>query len=102
MALPTGPLNALPPKTSFIVGAVFNSTPPTPTPGQGCALQVDSSGNLKISGTFSGGNAAAGLTGSAVPTSADYIGFNSGGLLVGVSAANPLPISGSISQPIRA
>jgi len=97
MALPTGPLNALPPKTSFIVGAVFNSTPPTPTPGQGCALQVDSSGNLKISGTFSGGNAAAGLTGSAVPTSADYIGFNSGGLLVGVSAANPLPISGSIS-----
>lgn len=40
-----------------------------------------------------GANAAAGLTGSAVPTSADYEGFNSGGNLVGVSAANPLPVS---------
>jgi hypothetical protein len=97
MTLPTGPLNALPPKTSFVVGAVYNSTAPTPVAGQACALQVDSSGNLKIAGSFSGGNAAAGPTGSPVPADADYIGFNSSGNLVGVSSVNPLPISGSIS-----
>jgi len=45
----------------------------------------------------SSGNAAAGPTGSAVPADADYIGFNSGGSLVGVSSTNPLPITGSIS-----
>jgi hypothetical protein len=32
-------------------------------------------------------------TGSAVPASADYIGWNSGGNLVGVSATNPLPVA---------
>lgn len=62
-------------------------------------VTADGSGNLNVnfSGTISGGNAAAGLTGAAVPTSADYVGFNVGGNLVGVSAANPLPITGSIS-----
>jgi hypothetical protein len=47
--------------------------------------------------TGSAGNAAASATGSAVPSSADYIGFSSGGNLVGVSSSNPLPITGSIS-----
>jgi hypothetical protein len=63
-------------------------------------VTADGSGNLNVNiaeGTISGGNAAAGLTGAAVPGSADYVGFNSGGNLVGVSAANPLPITGSIS-----
>ena len=45
----------------------------------------------------SSGNPAAGATGAAVPASADYTGFNSGGNLVGVSAVNPLPITGSLS-----
>jgi hypothetical protein len=40
----------------------------------------------------SSGNAAASATGAAVPASADYIGFNSGGNLVGVSSSNPLPV----------
>ena len=40
----------------------------------------------------SAGNAAASATGAGVPGSADYIGFNSGGNLVGVSSANPLPV----------
>jgi hypothetical protein len=40
----------------------------------------------------SAGNAAASATGSAVPGSADYVGFNSGGNLVGVSSSNPLPV----------
>lgn len=57
-------------------------------------LQLDSTGALKTTGSGGGGgNAAAGLTGAAVPTSADYTGYNSGGNLVGVSTANPLPVA---------
>lgn len=41
----------------------------------------------------SAGNAAASGTGSAVPGSADYVGFNSGGNLVGVSSSNPFPVT---------
>jgi hypothetical protein len=41
----------------------------------------------------SAGNAAASATGSGVPGSADYVGFNSGGNLVGVSSATPLPVN---------
>lgn len=41
----------------------------------------------------SSGNAAAGGTGASVPGSADYVGFNSGGNLVGVSSSNPLPVA---------
>lgn len=48
-------------------------------------------------GGGSGSNAAAGPTGSAVPASAGYTGFNVAGNLVGVSSSNPLPITGSIS-----
>lgn len=44
-----------------------------------------------------GGNAAAGPTGSAVPSNASYTGFNSGGNLVGVSSSNPLPVTGSLT-----
>jgi hypothetical protein len=60
------------------------------------AFSTDSSGNLNvniISGGGGGGNAAAGLTGSTVPTSADYVGYNSGGNLIGVSTANALPVA---------
>lgn len=60
------------------------------------AVSLDGSGNLNVNlaaGSISGGNAAASPTGAAVPASADYIGFNSGGDLVGVSTANPLPVS---------
>jgi len=58
---------------------------------------VDSSGNQVSNFGGTGGNAAAGPTGSPVPANADYIGFNVGGNLVGVSASNPLPITGTIS-----
>jgi hypothetical protein len=60
------------------------------------SLSLDGSGNLNVNlaaGSISGGNAAASPTGTAVPASADYTGFNSGGNLVGVSTANPLPVS---------
>lgn len=61
---------------------------------------VDGSGNLCVNvvagGT--GGNASVSSTGSAVPASATAIGWNDGsGNLQIPSAANPLPISGSIS-----
>lgn len=49
---------------------------------------VDSGG-----GGGGGSNAAASLTGSPVPTSAGYTGFNSGGSLTGVSSATPLPVA---------
>src|SRR6185312_2326858 len=54
---------------------------------------VDASGNQITAFGGSGGNAAASNTGSAVPTAADYTGFNSGGNLVGVSSSNPLPVT---------
>lgn len=60
------------------------------------ALSLDASGYLNINlaaGTITGGNAAASATGAAVPASAGYTGFNSGGNLVGVSTANPLPVA---------
>jgi len=61
---------------------------------------TSTNGAVNVNATFSGsisGNAAAGPTGSAVPSSADYLGINVGGNLVGVSASNPVPITGSIS-----
>lgn len=90
----TGPASPTP----HMAWAIYNPTPPVLAAGQQVPLQCDINGNLlaSFSATISG-NAAAGPTGQAVPTSADYVGFNSGGLLVGVSSINPLPITGSIS-----
>ena len=58
------------------------------------SLSLDASGNLQTVGSGGGtsGNAAAGLTGASVPTSAGYTGFNSAGNLVCVSGANPMPV----------
>ncbi len=52
---------------------------------------------VSVVGGGGGGNPAASATGVAVPTDADYMGFNSGGELVGVSTANPLPVSGTVA-----
>lgn len=63
-------------------------------------FKFDASNNLDVNvvaGGGSGGNPAAGPTGSPVPLDADFVGFSSGGNLVGVSAANPLPVSASVS-----
>jgi hypothetical protein len=66
----------------------------------GGQLSLDTSGNLLVSGSFSvsGGNAAASTAGAAVPVQGGYTAFNSGGLLVGVSATNPLPIFGAFVE----
>lgn len=82
---------ASPKKQSYLFGGTFNSVAPILIDGDLSPFQLDSAGNLlvNINGgtlTFTGtvnGNPAAGLTGAAVPTSADYLGINIGGLLVG-------------------
>lgn len=59
------------------------------------ALKTDASGNLNVNlaaGSISGGNAAASPTGAAVPASADYTGWNSGGTLTGVTLTTALPV----------
>jgi hypothetical protein len=65
------------------------------------ALYADGFGNITLRTSGSGGSAsnpAAGPTGSAVPTAADYIGFSVGGNLVGVSSSNPLPVTSVVSS----
>jgi len=84
------------------VGGVFNLTPPAPADGQSCALQLDSAGNVLVNVAVGGGgggsNASVGVDGAVAPTSATEIGAIDGtGKLQGVSATNPLPITGSIS-----
>lgn len=49
-------------------------------------------GNATVSVGSVSGNAAASATGASVPAAADFTGFSSGGNLVGVSAAAPLPV----------
>jgi hypothetical protein len=57
-------------------------------------LLLEADGSLKTSATLSGsaGNAAAGTVGAAPPASADYQGWNNGGVLAGTSVATPLPV----------
>src|ERR1700722_7734918 len=59
-------------------------------------LTMDTTGKLCDSATGGGGgsNSSVSTTGTAVPGSGTYIGFNSGGNLTGVSSANPLPVVG--------
>lgn len=70
------------------MGADYTKTPP-----ELHVLSTDSTGALIVDVSGSTGNSAAGPTGAPVPADADYIGFNLAGNLVGVSAANPLPVS---------
>lgn len=100
LSMPTGYKKNPATVPNEIASGVYNASAPTLSDGDQAPLQLDTNGKLIVSATFSGsisGNAAAGPTGAAVPASADYIGINVGGNLVGVSASNPLPISGTIS-----
>lgn len=90
----TGTTPGTAPSNTLITGGIYNTSAPTPSTGQTLPLQLDSSGNLNVNvKAGSSGNAAASATGSAVPASGDYTAFNSGGNLVGVSTANPLPVA---------
>ena len=66
---------------------------PTYANGTNQALSLDGSGNLRVTGTFTGGNAAAGTIGATPPTSGDYIAYSNGTALVGVSPTTQLPVS---------
>src|ERR1700739_71411 len=77
------------PSNPLITGGIYNSSAPTPSTGQTLPLQLDASGNLNVNvKAGSSGNAAASATGSAVPSSADYIGVNISGNLVGVTGVS--------------
>lgn len=82
------------------VGGIYNSTPPVLTDQQFTCVQLDLNGNMlvNVAAGGTGGNASVSLVGQPVPTSATAIGWDDGsGNLQFVSAANPLPISGTIS-----
>jgi hypothetical protein len=89
------------PSVGTAIGAMYTTSPPTYASGDMVALQTDVNGLLKVAVTSVGGTftaAANGIIGNPVPSYADYIGFeNISGNMIGVSASNPLPITGSIS-----
>lgn len=82
------------PATQPVSGSVSVSNFPAtqPVSGSVSVSNFPATQNVNIVGGSSG-NAAAGTTGAAVPSSADYVGYNSGGNLVGVSSATPLPVN---------
>lgn len=59
---------------SYAVGGIYNSAGITLTNGNQSSLQLDSAGNLKITGSISASNPSVGTTGSTAPTSATEIG----------------------------
>lgn len=99
--MPQGPGSTRQNNGPFVVGGFYNTSPFSLVDGQGCALQLDVNGNLKVAftGTISGGNAAAGPTGAPVPADADFLGVNIGGTLFGVTGFN-LPDSIPIAVAI--
>lgn len=85
-----------------ITGGRYNAVAPTLSDGQGTEEQFDNEGNLLVNVAVGGGGVspAVGITGRTAPTSAIETGFISGANLVGVSAANPLPVQVDNSSAI--
>jgi hypothetical protein len=75
----SGPLNSSVQPDSTLVGGVRNVTPPAPADGQTCALQVDTSGNLKV-------NVVVGGSGGTSNINIAQIGG------VAEALSNPLPV----------
>jgi hypothetical protein len=88
VAVDVSATNPMPVSGSVNVG---NFPATQPVSGSVSVSNFPATQNVNIVGGSSG-NAAAGTTGAPVPASADYIGYNSGGNLVGVSTSNPLPV----------
>lgn len=66
-------------------------------------IEIDSSGNVKVAGTIIASNPSVGPNGSPAPVDSTEIGFIAGGgLLQGVSSANPLPVTiiSGITNPL--
>ena len=82
------------------VGGIYNAISPTLTDQQFTCVQFDDQANLlvNVAAGGTGGNASVSPVTEAVPGSATMIGWEDGsGNVQFVSAANPLPISGTIS-----
>lgn len=76
-------------------------TPGTPTGGV-LTIQGNASGTpVPISGNITASNAAVGPTGSAVPASADYVGYSVGGTLTGATGTSS-GLNTVINAPIPA
>jgi hypothetical protein len=87
----TGPLTDAQLRAAALV---VDATPSSPVANDYLPVRLtDGTSFYTASGGSGGGNAAAGTTGTAIPASAGYTGFNSGGNLVGVSTTNPFPVA---------
>lgn len=71
---------------------------PTYTTGQTAPCSLDTTGNLRITGSISATNPSVSATGSAVPASATYFGANKAGALVGAT----LDASGNLNVNVAA
>lgn len=80
------------------VGGVYNALSPEFANGQRGDLQIDGSGNLKVTGNFS--NPANGNTGSPVPSQATLIGGSDGTDLRAFSVSGSGVLNTSITNPI--
>lgn len=79
-------------------GGTYHATPPVLVDGAQSELQLDVNGQLKIAGSIVSSNPSVGVNGATIPGSSTLMGWDDGGgNLQPVSAANPLPISGSFS-----
>jgi hypothetical protein len=94
-----------------VIVAVANTAAPTYTSGNMVPLSVDTSGNLRITGSISATNPSVSTTGSAPPASATYIGgsvttaaptYTTGQLnALSLTTAGALRIDGSaVTQPV--
>ena len=103
----TGPVNSAAPSTAQLVGGAYNATPPTPTDGHAVALQVDSSGNLKVAVSGAGGDQNVNIDEiSGAPVSLLNplpVELSDGTQAIGVSA-HPVRVdpTGTTNQPITA
>jgi hypothetical protein len=88
---------------SVSTGATYNSTPPTLTNGQTAALQCDSSGSLKISGTISASSAATynSSTQSFSSGTSNALQADAHGSLLVTQRDASGAVQGSLSNPLR-
>lgn len=102
--------NASSPANAWLTGCQFNTSPTTISSGNASPCQVDSAGNLLVTiknssniavNPATASNWGLASTAAAVPANALYVGFNSGGNLVGISSGNPLPVTAATLDPCQ-
>jgi hypothetical protein len=93
--------NQTPPSGWLMMGAEFNTSPTTITPGNASPLQVDSAGNLLVNVKTGGGSGGTSSSfGSAFPGTGTAIGLTNGTNMVAWSASSNYGTSpGAIAVP---